>query len=69
MTLREGLSIGARRRLFVGGCDTVELANLYGTPLYVMDEASIAKTAARSFARWRNTRPRAASITPAKPYA
>ena len=50
MTLREGLSIGARRRLFVGGCDTVELANMYGTPLYVMDEASVRKNC-RAFVR------------------
>ncbi len=32
----------------IGGCDTVELAKKYGTPLYVMDENAIRK-ACRSF--------------------
>ena len=27
--------------LFVGGCDTVDLAKRYGTPLYVIDEATL----------------------------
>lgn len=27
--------------LSIGGCDTVELANKYGTPLYLLDEATI----------------------------
>ena len=27
--------------LFVGGCDTVELAKEYGTPLYIMDETTV----------------------------
>ncbi|MFQ7281943.1 MAG: diaminopimelate decarboxylase, partial [Christensenellales bacterium] len=27
--------------LVFGGCDTVELAKIYGTPLYVMDAAQI----------------------------
>jgi diaminopimelate decarboxylase len=30
-----------RGRLSVGGCDTVELAAEYGTPLYIFDEATI----------------------------
>ena len=38
MLLRDGLVIGAKNHLFVGGCDTVELAREYGTPLYVVDE-------------------------------
>lgn len=29
--------------LYIGGCDTVELAKEYGTPLYVMDEGYIRK--------------------------
>ncbi len=29
--------------LFIGGCDTVELAHKYGTPLYVIDETTIRK--------------------------
>jgi diaminopimelate decarboxylase len=33
--------INAQGHLAIGGCDTVELARQYGTPLYVMDEADI----------------------------
>lgn len=29
--------------LFLGGCDTVELARQYGTPLYIFDEATLRK--------------------------
>lgn len=41
MPLRDGLVVGARHHLFVGGCDTVSLAEEYGTPLYVVDEQYI----------------------------
>jgi len=34
-------TINSRGHLEIGGCDTVELARQYGTPLYVMDEAAI----------------------------
>jgi diaminopimelate decarboxylase len=33
-------SIDARGHLIIGGCDTVELARSYGTPLYLLDEAT-----------------------------
>ncbi|MHB8618097.1 MAG: diaminopimelate decarboxylase, partial [Chloroflexota bacterium] len=33
--------------LFVGGCDTVELAKDWGTPLYVFDEQTIREKARR----------------------
>ena len=33
--------VNSRGRLSVGGCDTVELAAEYGTPLYIFDEATI----------------------------
>lgn len=33
--------VGAHGHLEVGGCDTVALADTFGTPLYVMDEAAI----------------------------
>jgi len=39
--------------LFVGGCDTVELAHEFGTPLYVFDEATLrnrARTYTQAFA-------------------
>jgi len=35
------LGIDEQGHLFMGGCDTVELAKKYGTPLYVMDEEHI----------------------------
>jgi len=38
MELREGLFIGARDHLYIGGCDAVALAQEFGTPLYVLDE-------------------------------
>ncbi len=34
-------SIDGNGHLHVGGCDTVELASIYGTPLYVFDEDSL----------------------------
>ena len=40
--------VDARGRLWVGGCDTVELAREYGTPLYVYDEGSL-RGAAEAF--------------------
>ena len=33
--------INEKGNLEIGGCDTVELADKYGTPLYVYDEATI----------------------------
>lgn len=41
MYQRETLKINADGRLEIGGCDTVELANKFGTPLYVFDEQYI----------------------------
>lgn len=38
MFIAENLSVNDRGHLTVGGCDTVELAKEYGTPLYVLDE-------------------------------
>jgi len=36
--LPESAEVGARGQLLVGGCDTLELAEEYGTPLFVYDE-------------------------------
>lgn len=36
----DGARIDARGHLLIGGCDTVELARAYGTPLYLLDEAT-----------------------------
>ncbi|MCR4442274.1 MAG: diaminopimelate decarboxylase [Peptococcaceae bacterium] len=38
MKLHGTMEINNRGHLCIGGCDTVELARDYGTPLYVMDE-------------------------------
>lgn len=43
MLLHDNLSINEKDHLTIGGCDTVELAENYGTPLYVMDEDLIRK--------------------------
>src|SRR5690348_4179209 len=43
-------TINARGHLEIGGCDTVDLAREYGTPLYVMDEATI-RANCRAFVR------------------
>lgn len=45
MKQRETLNINDIGHLQIGGCDAVELAKKYGTPLYVMDEAYMRKIA------------------------
>ena len=41
MYLHGTSTINARGHLEIGGCDTVELAERFGTPLYVVDEALV----------------------------
>ena len=41
MYVQDCLDTAPNGHLTIGGADTVELANTYGTPLYVMDEATI----------------------------
>lgn len=41
MFFSDSLGINESGHLTIGGCDTVALANHYGTPLYIMDENSI----------------------------
>lgn len=48
MILTNNLTVNEQGHLAVGGADTVELAERFGTPLYVMDEAMIRK-ACRQF--------------------
>ncbi|MEG0766824.1 MAG: diaminopimelate decarboxylase, partial [Clostridia bacterium] len=50
MYLRDGLRIGAQQHLFIGDCDTVQLAEEFGTPLYVMDERYL-RNMCRTFVR------------------
>lgn len=44
MFLSDCLAVNEQGHLTIGGCDTVELAKKFGTPLYVMDEAKIRNT-------------------------
>ena len=46
MYLREGLKVNAEGHLVIGGCDAVELARQFGTPLYVYDEDYIVERCA-----------------------
>ncbi len=39
--------VNAQGHLEIGGCDTVELARQFGTPLYVLDEALFRENARR----------------------
>lgn len=41
MKLRGNMRVNAAGHLEIGGCDTVNLARDYGTPLYVLDEALV----------------------------
>ena len=41
MFISDCLNINRHGHLTIGGCDTLELAEAYGTPLYVMDETAI----------------------------
>jgi diaminopimelate decarboxylase len=45
MFVSECLDVNEEGNLTIGGCDTTLLAKEYGTPLYVMDEATIRKSA------------------------
>lgn len=44
MFVNDCLNINEKGHLTIGGCDTVELAERYGTPLYVLDENTIRET-------------------------
>lgn len=48
MKVQQCVSINEQGHLTIGGCDTVDLAARYGTPLYVMDETAI-RTALRQY--------------------
>ena len=39
--LTDSFNVNEKGHLTLGGVDTVELANKYGTPLYVLDENDI----------------------------
>lgn len=48
--LNNCLDINAEGHLTIGGCDTIELAKEYGTPVYVIDETTI-REACRSYVK------------------
>ena len=41
MKLRDNMRVNAAGHLEIGGCDTVDLARDFGTPLYVLDEGMV----------------------------
>ena len=43
MFVNDCLNVNERGHLTIGGCDTVELAEKFGTPLYVIDENAVRK--------------------------
>jgi len=45
--LPESAGVNAAGHLALGGCDVVDLAHEFGTPLYVYDEATILARARR----------------------
>ena len=47
MFVSEALGLNEKGHLTIGGKDTVELAEKYGTPLYVMDENEIRRACRR----------------------
>lgn len=47
MKFQGNMRVNERGHLEIGGCDTVELAREYGTPLYVFDEGLIRETCRR----------------------
>lgn len=54
MELRGTMQVNAAGHLVIGGCDTVDLVQQYGTPLYVIDEEflrTMARRYIRSFSR------------------
>lgn len=57
MFVNDCLNVNDKGHLTIGGCDTVELAKEFGTPLYVMDENVIRNTCrayVKSFEKYYN---------------
>ncbi len=49
--------IGRNHHLIIGGCDLVDLAGTYGTPLYIFDEATIRQKCTEFLTEFRNRYP------------
>ena len=62
MFVMECLSINSKGNLQIGGCDCVDLAREFGTPLYVLDEGQIRKIAENSMVPLINTITRTDSV-------
>ena len=57
MFVSECLNVNNEGHLTIGGCDTLELAKEFGTPLYVLDETTIrnvCKAYVKSFEKYYN---------------
>ena len=57
MQLQGTIQVDTNGHLVVGGCDTVELAAEFGTPLYVIDEARLRQMARRYRSSFNNYYP------------
>lgn len=58
MKMHGTMEVNSKGHLVIGGCDTVELAKQFGTPLYVMDEVhmrEICRDYHDSFGKYPNT--------------
>ena len=66
MYLRKGLHINALGHLEIGGCDCVELAHEFGTPLYVYDEDYLRARCSGYTEALKNMRPAVRQRMPAR---
>ena len=39
--LPQGAAVNGQDHLVIGGCDTVDLADEFGTPVYILDEEAL----------------------------
>ena len=39
--LPQGAAVNGKGHLVIGGCDTVDLADEFGTPVYILDEEAL----------------------------
>jgi len=60
--------IDRQGHLVIGGCDTVELANEFGTPLYVFDEFSLRRKCAEFKAEFSQRYPNTTVIYACKAF-
>ena len=68
MKLAGTMKINSSQHLEIGGCDTVDLAKQYGTPLYVMDEDLLRENCRRYVNALKNSYPRGKVIYAGKAF-